>query len=118
MQFTNWLVAFATPIFLARSTFGAYFFFGGLSLFTLIILALFMPETRGRGLEEIQDGFRRPATNAARLGRMMLDGVRFRGSVNTTSTETSISMSGGITETDTGSSHSINALPIVIMNTV
>ncbi|KAF6230378.1 hypothetical protein HO133_004720 [Letharia lupina] len=54
--FTNWLVAFATPIFLARSSFGAYFLFGGLSLFTLIILALFMPETRGRGWKKSKTG--------------------------------------------------------------
>ena len=111
-------MAFATPIFLARSSFGAYFFFGGLSLFTLVILAVFMPETRGRGLEEIQDGFRRPATNAARLSRKMLEGLRFRGSPSSVDIDASISMSGGIAETDTGSSHSITAPQIVAVNTV
>ncbi|MCJ1475483.1 hypothetical protein MMC13_004146 [Lambiella insularis] len=58
--FTNWLVAFATPIFLAQSSFGAYFLFGGLALFTVIVLALFMPETRGQSLESIQDAFHAP----------------------------------------------------------
>ena len=77
-----------------------------------------MPETRGRGLEEIQDGFRRPATNVARLGRRMLEGVRFRGSPSTADTDTSISMSGGIAESDTGSSHSITAPQIIAVNTV
>lgn len=116
--FTNWLVAFATPIFLARSSFGAYFLFGGLSLFTLIILALFMPETRGRGLEEIQDGFRRPSVNPARLGRKMLEGVRFRGSPSTANTGSSIAMSGENPQTDTGSSHSITAPQRVATHTV
>lgn len=54
---TNWLVAFSTPIFLAHSAYGAYFLFGGLSLGTLMILFLYMPETRGRPLESIQDAF-------------------------------------------------------------
>jgi len=57
----NWLVAIATPVFLARSTFGPYFLFGSLSLTTVIILAIFMPETRGESLETIQEAFHRPA---------------------------------------------------------
>ncbi|OCL03874.1 general substrate transporter [Glonium stellatum] len=55
--FTNWLVAFATPIFLANSSFGAYFLFGFLTLGTVIVLAGYMPETRGRSLESIQEAF-------------------------------------------------------------
>ncbi|MCJ1284887.1 hypothetical protein MMC26_004224 [Xylographa opegraphella] len=58
--FTNWLVAFATPIFLAHSSYGTYFLFGGLSLFTVVVLAMFMPETRGQSLESIQDAFHAP----------------------------------------------------------
>ena len=79
LQFTNWLVAIITPIFLARSSFGAYFLFGGLTLSTLLILALFMPETRGKSLEAIQDSFRSPNAHSIRLGRRFLDGPRFRG---------------------------------------
>ena len=60
MQLTNWLVAMATPIFLAKSSYGAYFLFGGLSLFTVIVLAIYMPETQGRSLESIQETFSRP----------------------------------------------------------
>ncbi|KAF1993729.1 general substrate transporter [Amniculicola lignicola CBS 123094] len=55
--FANWLVAFATPVFLARSAFGAYFLFGFLSLGTVAVLASNMPETRGKSLEDIQSAF-------------------------------------------------------------
>lgn len=82
LKFTNWLVAFATPIFLAHSSYGAYFLFGGFSFSTLIVLALFMPETRGKSLEAIQDGFKsRPNASSVRLGRKYLDG-RFKGIVS------------------------------------
>ena len=57
-QIANWLVAFATPIFLARSAYGAYFLFGGIALMTLVVLATCMRETRGQSLEDIQDTFR------------------------------------------------------------
>ena len=57
----NWLVALATPIFLARSSFGPYLLFGTLTLFTVIVLTIFMPETRGKSLESIQEVFQRPA---------------------------------------------------------
>jgi hypothetical protein len=60
----NWLVALATPIFLAQSSFGPYFLFGSLSLATVIVLTVFMPETRGKSLESIQEVFHRPAMNS------------------------------------------------------
>ncbi|OCK72682.1 hypothetical protein K432DRAFT_412144 [Lepidopterella palustris CBS 459.81] len=53
----NWLVAFATPIFLARSAYGAYFLFGAIALLTLAVLATCMRETRGQSLEDIQASF-------------------------------------------------------------
>ncbi|KAK4982902.1 hypothetical protein LTR50_007528 [Elasticomyces elasticus] len=56
--FTNFLVAITTPIFLANSSFGAYFLFGGLTLGTVVVLGACMPETRGLSLEAIQDAFR------------------------------------------------------------
>lgn len=59
--FTNWFVAFITPILLSASAFGAYFLFGGVTLITVGILATYMPETRGRSLEDIQQSFQRPA---------------------------------------------------------
>ncbi|KAK3297417.1 general substrate transporter [Chaetomium fimeti] len=51
--FTNFLTAFITPIFLAQSSFGPYFLFAGLTTFTLAVLLIYMPETRGRSLESI-----------------------------------------------------------------
>lgn len=56
-QIANWLVAFATPIFLARSAYGAYFLFGAIALLTLVVLAVCMRETRGQSLEDIQVSF-------------------------------------------------------------
>lgn len=60
MQFTNFLTAFITPIFLAQSSSGPYFLFAGLTIVTLVVLWLWMPETRGRSLESIQDDFKPP----------------------------------------------------------
>ncbi|KAF1983983.1 MFS general substrate transporter [Aulographum hederae CBS 113979] len=62
--FTNWLVAIITPVFLANSSFGAYFLFGFLSLTTVSVLYLFMPETRGQSLEIIQEAFARPVARS------------------------------------------------------
>ena len=57
IQITNWLVVFATPVFLAHSAYGAYFLFGSLSCFTTVVLIIWMPETRGKSLEAIQETF-------------------------------------------------------------
>ncbi|KAF2716209.1 general substrate transporter [Polychaeton citri CBS 116435] len=53
----NWIVAFTTPIFLARSTYGVYFFFGGCTLVATWVCAVAMPETKGRSLEDIDSAF-------------------------------------------------------------
>jgi sugar porter (SP) family MFS transporter len=55
---SNWIIAFTTPILLAKSTYGVYFLWGGSLVFTVIICIFFMPETRGRSLEDIEDSFR------------------------------------------------------------
>jgi len=57
-QFANWIVAFTTPILLAKSSFGVYFLFGGTTLLTVIVCIFFMPETRGKTLEAIDASFR------------------------------------------------------------
>lgn len=44
---TNFLVALTTPILLSTSSFGAYFLF-----------AVFMPETKGRSLDDIEEAFK------------------------------------------------------------
>ncbi|KAF2104244.1 general substrate transporter [Rhizodiscina lignyota] len=67
--FSNWLVAFATPIFLANSSSGAYFLYGALSLFTVIVLWISMPETRGRSLEDIQQSLQRPVRWGLKFSR-------------------------------------------------
>lgn len=53
----NFLVALTTPIFLAHSSFGVYFLFGGASFLTVAVCAVKMPETREKTLEEIQKSF-------------------------------------------------------------
>lgn len=57
-QVVNWIVAFTTPIFLAHSSYGVYFLFGGSCLCTAAVCMAFMPETRGRTLEDIDASFR------------------------------------------------------------
>ncbi|KAB5578034.1 hypothetical protein GE09DRAFT_1088285 [Coniochaeta sp. 2T2.1] len=53
------------PILLNKCAFGAFFLFGGLSLGTVAVLA-YMPETRGRSLENIQDAFGRPGLESSK----------------------------------------------------
>ncbi|CAI9635759.1 unnamed protein product [Alternaria burnsii] len=72
----NWLVAFATPIFLAKSAYGAYFLFGGVALLTLMVLAICMRETRGLSLEDIQISF---ARSSARVSPISLAWTRRHG---------------------------------------
>lgn len=57
MQFSNYLVALITPVLIAKSTYGAYYLFAFSSLFTTIIVALRMVETRGHSLEEIEQRY-------------------------------------------------------------
>ncbi|KAJ1335048.1 MFS transporter SP family sugar:H+ symporter [Microdochium nivale] len=57
-QASNWLanyiVALTTPVFLASSSFGAYYFWGFMSLSCTVACCLVMRETRGRSLEVIE----------------------------------------------------------------
>jgi Sugar (and other) transporter len=66
----NFLVGLTTPILLAKTSFGAYFLFGGCSLVTVIVCAMSMPETRGRSLEEIEEAFKRTSISK-RLARAL-----------------------------------------------
>ncbi|KAL2825842.1 major facilitator superfamily domain-containing protein [Aspergillus cavernicola] len=65
--FANWLVAILTPILLDQSSSGVYFLFGGVALVTVITLTMYMPDTRGRSLEDIQSAFRQPSFRSAML---------------------------------------------------
>ncbi|KAK5632680.1 hypothetical protein RRF57_008394 [Xylaria bambusicola] len=51
---TNFLVALTTPIFVATSTFGAYYFFAFATFLCTVVSALYMFETKGRTLESIE----------------------------------------------------------------
>ncbi|KAJ9298538.1 hypothetical protein DTO271G3_3505 [Paecilomyces variotii] len=59
----NFLVAFTTPIFLAHSPCGAYYFFGSWNLLTALVCIFFMPETKGRSLEAIEASFHQSAVS-------------------------------------------------------
>ena len=63
----NFLVALTTPILLARTSYGAYFLFGGCALFTALVCFGFMPETKGRSLEAIEGPFRHRLTGGEKL---------------------------------------------------
>ena len=53
----NWIVAFTTPLFLAKSSSGPYFLFGACSLLTTLVCVAYQPETRGASLEDVDDAF-------------------------------------------------------------
>ncbi len=75
-----------------------------------------MPETRGKALEEIQEGFRSPSINKTRLGRKMLDGARLRLQGSRVADPNS-KESGGIFRTDAEIRHSVAAPQRVATNT-
>ena len=56
-QVVNWIIAFSTPLFLAYSSSGPYFLFGGCCLLTTLVSIAFQPETRGSSLEEVVEAF-------------------------------------------------------------
>jgi MFS family permease len=54
---TNFIVALTAPYFLSKSASGPYFMYGGFTFLTVIVLAKWMPETKGLGLERIAEIF-------------------------------------------------------------
>jgi hypothetical protein len=70
---TNFLVALFTPSLLANSSYGAYFLFGACTLFTSLVCCVFMPETRGKSLDDIDVAFhgKSPTDALKRLGRVL-----------------------------------------------
>ncbi|PMD24607.1 hypothetical protein NA56DRAFT_492732 [Hyaloscypha hepaticicola] len=56
--FVDWIIAFTTPSFLARSTCGVCFFFGSATLLTVVAWVFFIPETRAKSLEDSDASFR------------------------------------------------------------
>ncbi|CAN8098821.1 unnamed protein product [Discula destructiva] len=79
-QCSNWLanyiVALTTPVFIDRTTFGAYYFFAASAFLCTIVCALFMFETKGHTLEVIEqrylDGTAKP------MGQRTMDGFKMR----------------------------------------
>lgn len=55
--FSAWLVTLTFNILLTWSSPGTFGIFTGVSIFTVVFVALFVPETKGRTLEEIQQIF-------------------------------------------------------------
>ncbi len=68
-QFANYIVALTTPIFLATSTFGAYYFFTFSTLFCTVMCAFCMIETKGHSLEFIEQKFSEKQLNAEAIGK-------------------------------------------------
>ncbi|KAM5344204.1 hypothetical protein ACJ41O_012741 [Fusarium nematophilum] len=50
----NYIVALITPVLISKSTFGAYYLFAFCSLFCTVMVCIFMFETKGYSLEEIE----------------------------------------------------------------
>ena len=63
-------------------------------MFTVIVLALFMPETRGHSLEAIQDSFQVP--KAGRQIQKIFSGLRFRATRRGNDASSEIEMHGAI----------------------
>ncbi|EOO03405.1 putative mfs sugar transporter protein [Phaeoacremonium minimum UCRPA7] len=98
--FTNWLVAILTPILLDKSAFGAYFLFGGLALGTVLVLAAYMPETRGRSLENIQEAFHQPKLKSVgHYVRQLVPAMRHRSNAAAGSSGEAIELDQGHRET-------------------
>ncbi|KAF7515313.1 hypothetical protein G7054_g14635 [Neopestalotiopsis clavispora] len=53
----NYIVALTTPVFIASSTYGVYYFFAFCSLFTTIVCMFLMQETQGQSLEVIEEKY-------------------------------------------------------------
>ncbi|KAI1865434.1 uncharacterized protein JN550_008191 [Neoarthrinium moseri] len=81
-QGSNWLanyvVALTTPVFISSSSFGAYYFFAFCSLFTTIVCALFMYETKGHSLEVIEQRYLERQVRSTGRWRPSIQGFRMR----------------------------------------
>lgn len=51
----NATIAKVTPIMIANITYGTYFFFGSMAVIMGVFAFFFLPETRGRSLEEMDE---------------------------------------------------------------
>ncbi|KAI8067555.1 general substrate transporter [Gongronella butleri] len=53
----NAIIAKVTPLMMANITFGTYFFFGSMAVVMGVFVFFFVPETRGRSLEDMDELF-------------------------------------------------------------
>ncbi|KAK4184966.1 general substrate transporter [Podospora australis] len=72
----NYIVALSTPALIAKSTFGAYYFFAGCSFICTVMVALYMSETRGHSLEAIEARYQEGASRIT--GRQLVQGLPLR----------------------------------------
>lgn len=70
------MVALITPVLIAESSFGAYYLFAFASLFCTLMVAMFMVETRGHSLEEIEQTYNENKSRVA--SRRTMDCLRLR----------------------------------------
>lgn len=92
-QAINWVVAFTTPLFLARSISGPYFMFGSCSLLTVLVCIAFQPESKGLSLEGLEAVF------AEGLWEQMAKNLRIRkGSRRSVGSDAMDPMGSGIIE--------------------
>lgn len=53
----NATIAKVTPLMITNITYGTYFFFGSTAIIMGVFVYFFLPETRGRSLEEMDELF-------------------------------------------------------------
>ncbi|SGY78783.1 BQ5605_C008g04951 [Microbotryum silenes-dioicae] len=75
-QLVNTLVALTSPAFLAKSPFGPYFLYGGLSAFATAVAYIYMQETIGKSLETIDSSFHESPTAVTWPPSLLRTGAR------------------------------------------
>lgn len=56
---TDFFIALVTPVLITKTVYGAYFLFAASLLLTVVVCCVFMPETRKKSLDEIDEGFQK-----------------------------------------------------------
>lgn len=92
-QIANYIVALTTPIFIDRTTFGAYYFFAAWGLVGTIVCYLYMVETRGHSLEFIEQRY---MDDKAAKATAADDGFKVRTTVKATPVVTATEESDGV----------------------
>ncbi|PSR92404.1 general substrate transporter [Coniella lustricola] len=72
----NYIVALTTPVFIDRTTFGAYYFFAISALLCTVVCVLFMYETKGHTLEVIEQRYMDGSTKTT--GRWAVEKLKMK----------------------------------------